>query len=880
MSNWLKPEEHSPAGEAGNYGWAHPKTGLYYNGVWGGHAKAAHEFGFRGDTETEINDNAVDAGYTRWYVGNDEIGVHFNHLHPDAPKRAKEILAYHAQNQKGRLLLADTGKDYYHGTSLKDAHDFIDRVSSGRKETDYARMKRELGESVELRPSIHHAPEIGVLSYDIHKDGVARRIGRIEGQHLRPSDKSKLFISDFLIHSKYRGDTTVARGVVREIRRLHPEARQVSGYRERARKRRDWVLPEGTTPRADQLIWEALHEDDHRAWISPMGDIHHVVDGSHHGWIEDNEDLIEPHHWAGITVHPESSDIDWEEHENNIHNVACRMLDGGWIRKAAKDAYDVGKKEDFGRVLSHVRAHHPEVKEVHVYDRSRADAKKLKVWSFGGSESVDGLIREALDPDWERKGYAWRKSPKVDRELHHAVRKAFASKTAYKIIDSDPEVKGCTWTAGGCAVAAQALHKVLGGKLRSLRSPDGAHNHAVLLHPNGKYYDADGEHTEQEMMDKLRHLEGVKDQLHVGDFEMVKGQYEGHPATVDSMAAHLKRVISKSRLGESRVDILMNESNSRVSSESPKVSESLTEGFSPDDDHWHSDGGKEKIQHLVRAHRADVDREIKAVGGEHDCVTTAKAWARKLHASGVKDVSVVHGRYLGGYSPVWGDTLGDHSWVQHGKHIFDPAAGFSFSDYPNMLHGKYAGDVWDRDPKLWESMKGSTLTEGFSPDEAKKLSVKLDPEMEGFDSKYTWFDIHHADHGKIGIINGPITNGHLNVQSMGLDKEYLEKRGIHTGRDYGNWWSSADVARDHKISANHLGPAGIRQIMRELKTKHGVTSVGSTERVTGSRLKAYAKGRGVPRASIKSFTTGTYKLPESRADYLIREALAGLLRLR
>lgn len=496
MASWLSHAEHGSPGPKETLGWVHPKTGHVFQSISPRHSSQASEMGFTGFSDTEINDKAIEAGYTRYYTTRDEIGVHFNKDHLTAPQHAKDTLAYHAQNQKGRMLLADTGVDYYHGTSLKDAHDFIDRVSTklrkGRKETDYARMKRELGET------------------------------------------------------------------------------------------------------ADSLIM-ALNEI---------------------------------------------------------------------------------------------------VKPVKVKFSSMGPSAKRRVF-FHGTRAVLGRVR---------------------------------------------------------------------------------------------------------------------------------------------------------KVQESRADTL--------------IRRALDESPSPDDGHWHSDGGKEKIHHLVRAHRADVDREIRAAGGEYDCITTAKAWARKLHASGVKNVSVVHGRYLGGYSPTWDDTLGDHSWVQHGKHIFDPAAGFSFSDYPNMLRGKYEGDVWDHDPKLWESVPESALDEALSPDEAKKITVKLDPEMLGVDSKYTWYHIHHADHGKIGDFSGHVSDGHLNVQNMGLDKEYLQKQGIDPGRDYGNWWASADVLRDHKIASNHLGVAGIRQITRELKQKHGITSIGSTERVTGTRLKAYARGRRVPRDSIKSFVTKTRKLSE------------------
>lgn len=270
MKKWLKPEEHSPPGEAGNYGWVHPKTGLYYNGVWGGHAKAAHELGFRGDTDTEINDNAVDAGYTRWYVAPDEIGVHFNKDCPDAPKRAKETLAYHAQSQRGRMLLADTGTDYYHGTSLKDAHAFIDRVSTkmrGRKETDYMRMKRELGESridqlirdtlsesVQLvrdqsitgadraRYNVHHNGEnIGMLAVSKVRSAPGLPAGAVGG---------KLGVK---ISPQHRGNPKLVMSAMRQLKQLHPDLTHVGGFRLTGTR--------SDADAGDSYTWVKLRED-------------------------------------------------------------------------------------------------------------------------------------------------------------------------------------------------------------------------------------------------------------------------------------------------------------------------------------------------------------------------------------------------------------------------------------------------------------------------------------------------------------------------------------------------------------------------------------------------------------------------------------------
>lgn len=165
----------------------------------------------------------------------------------------------------------------------------------------------------------------------------------------------------------------------------------------------------------------------------------------------------------------------------------------------------------------------------------------------------------------------------------------------------------------------------------------------------------------------------------------------------------------------------------------------------------------------------------------------------------------------------------------------------------------------------------SLLLEGLTPEDAKKLSVKLDPEMEAFDrenpeqaNSFKFFELHHADHGKIGGFVGKLSGGHFDVNSFGLDKEYLQKRGVKVPRDFGgSWWSSADAARDHKVARNHLGVSGVRQIVRELRSKFGVRSINSTERITGARLRSYAKRRGMPRQRTQTFTTPTYTVRES-----------------
>lgn len=622
MKKWLKPEEHSPPGEAGNYGWVHPKTGLHYNGVWGGHAKAAREFGFNGDTDTEVNDNAVEAGYTRWYVGGDEVGVHFNKDHPDAPQRAKEILAYHAQNQQGRMLLADTGKDYYHGTSLKDAHDFIDRVSTklkkGRKETDYARMKRELGES--------------------------------------------------------RAATM--------IRMALNEARTFRGEHHAS-----WISPTD--------IEHKLPATD------PSGQMDHYL---HVDWIADNhKEHIEPKHWKKH-VGPDGY---WNDDSDIVESrILHSMMKGGWIRKATKDSYGVGRQEDVGRVLAHVRRHHPKVDTVRIdvnhkrWDKTGtsglyrvgsvaayresleegfnvkiADPHKLKLkrtgkkydrendehlYDFEIKHPAHGVVATLhgrantpepgyhglnigalyLSDDFAKKigagaEGAWDYETaagalgvagirQIGRELrrhgfthartdsresgvrgrpnnkhngggsfgyiddkplpetaeslicmalsegseHDVIRKVFADNPLAVVahrVRENPE-RGVSyqwppgasqtdhdasesWSGGGCHTAACAIQRVIGGKLKSVVDARGDHHH-VVVHKGGSLYDADGAHTEQQMLSKLAHAKHVPSPLVSRMPASSLGAYGYSPEVAHHMAGHLRAALGKRSLGE------------------------------------------------------------------------------------------------------------------------------------------------------------------------------------------------------------------------------------------------------------------------------------------------------------------------------------------
>lgn len=151
-------------------------------------------------------------------------------------------------------------------------------------------------------------------------------------------------------------------------------------------------------------------------------------------------------------------------------------------------------------------------------------------------------------------------------------------------------------------------------------------------------------------------------------------------------------------------------------------------------------------------------------------------------------------------------------------------------------------------------------------EDPNQLSLKKN-DYDGFHE----YEIHHQKHGHIGLLSGHFKDGHLDVTSVFLHPEYLQKRGIEPHEGYGNWWTSADMARDHEISRNLLGVSGVRKITQELR-RHGVKSIGSSERNTGTRLHSYAREHGVPQNRIKGFDVKTRRLES--ADQLIRATLS------
>lgn len=224
------------------------------------------------------------------------------------------------------------------------------------KKVDDKKLREQ---AVELRPSIHHAPEIGVLSYDIHKPGVARRIGRIEGQHFRPKDTSKLFISDFNISSRYRGSAAVARDVVREIRRLHPDAKEVSGYRAQSGGVRSWRFE------SDEQDYRGMHQPS----MGPA--IHDLLgpdaDGTTGTAPKDIYDRM--HEYAGREKH---------DHES-MDAIRGAHKDRPLFKRPAKEAKTIAGIPSLGMEPIHIAARPEETDEQLERRRVRRQAGDHKV---------------------------------------------------------------------------------------------------------------------------------------------------------------------------------------------------------------------------------------------------------------------------------------------------------------------------------------------------------------------------------------------------------------------------------------------------------------------------------------------------------------------
>lgn len=140
-----------------------------------------------------------------------------------------------------------------------------------------------------------------------------------------------------------------------------------------------------------------------RAWISPEGKVHALRQGTeaepwrgdtHGGWAMDNRH-----------VHGEERGDLWTVFDN--------MQSNGWVRKTAKDFYDIGpyNEDSLATVHKHFTTHHPELDSVRVYS-SRGGGEVHRLYKGGINEETSRFITEpSLDDvpgDWsDHKNRAW-----------------------------------------------------------------------------------------------------------------------------------------------------------------------------------------------------------------------------------------------------------------------------------------------------------------------------------------------------------------------------------------------------------------------------------------------------------------------------------------
>ena len=76
--------------------------------------------------------------------------------------------------------------------------------------------------------------------------------------------------------------------------------------------------------------------------------------------------------------------------------------------------------------------------------------------------------------------------------LGRHIKKIMNSDEGYELLDSDKELKGSTWSAGGCYPLALAIKKVVGGDLKMIVEKDTEIVQHILVGKDGNYMDADG----------------------------------------------------------------------------------------------------------------------------------------------------------------------------------------------------------------------------------------------------------------------------------------------------------------------------------------------------------------------------------------------------
>lgn len=174
--------------------------------------------------------------------------------------------------------------------------------------------------------------------------------------------------------------------------------------------------------------------------------------------------------------------------------------------------------------------------------------------------------------------------------------------------------------------------------------------------------------------------------------------------------------------------------------------------------------------------------------------------------------------------------------------------------------------------------------------EALEGAYLSEPRQDSVQKRLLHFDIMHPEHGKIGRLSGGVqivgndyprdergiatsnrkTGGRrsFNIVAVGLDHEAVARiHGVHDydpNRMFGDDSKRAATQRVKELIPHTIGPAGVKELARQLKGKMKVSAVHSYNRTTGMRKRAGHFVANVPPRSIGE---------TARADQLIRDAL-------
>jgi hypothetical protein len=101
--------------------------------------------------------------------------------------------------------------------------------------------------------------------------------------------------------------------------------------------------------------------------------------------------------------------------------------------------------------------------------------------------------------------------------LSKQLKKMMSTREAYEILDSSSQTVGSTWSAGGCAVLAYALHKILPESqiIDIVNTQTRNTEHVAVVYQN-RVYDANGSVAAADFVDRFK-----KQELISADLKMV-----------------------------------------------------------------------------------------------------------------------------------------------------------------------------------------------------------------------------------------------------------------------------------------------------------------------------------------------------------------------